>query len=142
LAGFPSAVQGQTVNVETCVIHTCAVSIEGLNVNGTIYDVAFVNDTFSNLNDGTNFSFLGDAGAAESARAAVLSALITSPDSPNRVSNGSNTYLVAHSVDPYLGLVSAKQGTFSVTISGWAPFDSVWFIDGIVPYAIFSTGAP
>jgi hypothetical protein len=68
-----SGAQGATVQLVACFVPTesCATGITGLDVDGSLYDVSFVFDTFTTLNTAGNFPFLGDQTAAELAAGAI-----------------------------------------------------------------------
>ena len=86
-------VSGLGMAAETVVVEgDTATHILNLDINGTLYDVAFEYETFESLNVGDNFPFIGDVpGTGDEAGAqAVAEAIVVALNNAGAIEAGSS----------------------------------------------------
>ncbi|MFW2404428.1 MAG: VPLPA-CTERM sorting domain-containing protein [Gammaproteobacteria bacterium] len=119
---------------------TTATDILGLNVSGSVYDVAFEVDTFSNLNTVSNFPFLGDQTTAENALDAIINELnlAGAEKAGESALDGDFNVLVPYGVSGSTSLNAWGKREPPATV--WSDQGTLnWNINGVQVFATFTS---
>ena len=115
-----------------------ATSILGLDIDGSVYNVDFIQGTFNDLNATGAFIFIGDNISADNADNAIAAALSGYQQIGESSSIYSNTYYIPTGSSK--GLVSAQRSRY--TKGSWGPGGIIPGADDVLFYGVVSAAVP